>query len=129
MIHPGRSRHGPARRGLALWLIAAQMMLFGAAGLAHRHASPTRGPRAACASGARSDLTTAGACLTAPSGPRGAPSSCALCDAASATVVSLATSTFIAYQTSLCGQPPSPRNPSLPALLVGPSSARAPPVL
>jgi hypothetical protein len=129
MIHPSRSRHGPVRRGLALWLIAAQLMLFGATGLAHRHAVPTCGTKLACASGAGWHAA-ARARLTAPSaGPRHTPPSCAICQTASATVVSLATAACIAHLTSLDGQTPSLPISSLPALLAGPSSARAPPIV
>jgi hypothetical protein len=128
MIRPSRSRHGPVRRGLALWLIAAQWMLFVAAGLTHKHVMPACSASVARASGNESGEPAHSTRVAAPTTQHhGAPPDCAICQAACATIASLTATPHVPLHTLLGGRAPILRTLSLPALLTGPSSTRAPP--
>jgi hypothetical protein len=128
--HPSRARHRPGSRGLALWLIVAQLALFGTFGLAHRHAELDGSPAFAAAACDRPQLAPNHARVTElGSGHHRAPADCALCQAVRGTIVSLATAPGILCCTGLCGQAPVAAPLSLPIRLVGLSSTRAPPTL
>jgi hypothetical protein len=129
-MHSSRSRHSQARRALALCLIAAQFILFVATGLTHRHPIPS-GPDALASSPGRGQATSpVQTRLPALRKAHHSDSSdCPICKVVASTVVATAAAHPVALFTALIGQAPtsSPLDP--PKLLVGLSSARAPPLL
>jgi hypothetical protein len=128
VIHASRSRYSPGRRGLALWLIMAQLMLFTAAGLVHMHAASVGGSPFACTPG--DGLTAADRVhLTAPGASRhGVPSACIICQVTSTTVASLAAAPHILLVGTLCGHVLVPPRARSRVLSLGLPSSRAPPI-
>jgi hypothetical protein len=128
--HSSRPRHVPGGRGLALWLILAQLSLFGTSGLAHRHLEFAGAHAAATAACDASVAASDHARVDELRGRHhGAPPDCALCQAVRGTVVSLATAPGVVFCVTLCGHAPAGVPLSLPIRLVGSCSTRAPPTL
>jgi len=127
LIQPSRSRHGPVCRTVAVWLIAAQVILFSAAGLTHSHAIPSRtGLTSAAACGLHASSVRA--TVQAPGDPhRGGGANCAICQMARGTVASIATVHRAVPFTTLCGHPTSDLPVLLPVPPIGLCSTRAPP--
>lgn len=127
MIQPSRSRHGPVCRKVAVWLIAAQMILFSATGLTHSHAIPAgTGLTSAASCGLHASSTRAA--VQQPGGShRGGGADCAICQMARSSVASIATAHGAVASITLCGHPAVDLPVFLPVPPIGPCSTRAPP--
>jgi hypothetical protein len=125
--HPSRTRLAPGSRALAIWLIIAQLTLFGADGLTHRHAGAGAAP--AVASG-QAAVALHGARLTELRAARhsGSPD-CAICQAVRGAVVSLACAPGVLLCTTLCGSAPAALPPAPSPRLTDLCSTRGPPTL
>jgi hypothetical protein len=130
MIHPSRTRHGPGRRTLALWLIAAQFILFTAGELAHRHDVSANAAAIASAPAGGHATRDHHARLQSPasSGHR-APAECPICRIAQSTSAATVTVQATSLVPLLYGHAPVYSPIFHPTLGLGPSSARAPPTL
>jgi hypothetical protein len=130
MIHPSRTRHGPGRRGLALWLIVAQFILFTVGELAHRHALPASATAVASALSGEHTTSADRARLQPPaSADDGAPTPCPICQSAHSTAAAPVTGYSTLLLLTLCGRVPIRSPIVLPRFTLRLSSARAPPTL
>jgi hypothetical protein len=130
MVRPGGTRHGTNGRVLALFLIAAQFLLFTVHGLAHLHASLS-GPTEQAALSHCGPAVSVGLHQqpTIRAVPHGATADCPVCRVAQSTVSATAATPEMVSFASLCGAEPVYSSLLPPSLTLGPSSARAPPVL
>ena len=129
-MHSSRSRHSQASRALALCLIAAQFILFVATGLTHRHPIPSGSGVLASSPGRKQATPVPQTRLPVLRKTRHSDSSdCPICKVVTSTVVATAAAHPVALFAALLGQAPTSSPLDLPKLLVGLSSARAPPLV
>jgi hypothetical protein len=127
VIRPSRSSRALGRRGLALWLVVAQVILFAASGLTHFHASPIDATAPAV-----------GACLTADTpglqiraaeaAAHGAASDCALCQTIRSSVADLALAPCVLSWRGTASHAILPESRGLLTTPLRTSSPRAPPI-
>jgi Protein of unknown function (DUF2946) len=130
MNHPNRSRHGPVCRGLALWLIVAQFILFSVGELAHRHARPAGATSVASVPGSAYATSTDRAHLQTPaSSDHDDSTPCPICQSAHSAAAALVTGYSSSFVLTLCGRAPIASPIFIPGLALSLSSARAPPTL
>jgi hypothetical protein len=128
LIPPSRSRHGPAGRALAVWLMAAQVILLSATGLTHSHAiQPGDGDPASAASHVLHASPARATLHTSSDRHRSRAADCAICQAVRSTVASIATAHRTLASSTLCGQTSVDLPVFLPDPPTGPCSTRAPP--
>jgi hypothetical protein len=126
VIRPSRSSRGLGCRGLALWLVVAQVILFAASGLTHFHASPIGAGQVA--TGCLNSPHTGPEIHAAGDVPHGAASDCALCQTIRSSVAALAPAPCV---VSWCGTDTHPILPESRGLLTRPvrtSRPRGPPI-
>jgi hypothetical protein len=121
LLQSGRTRHRRNRRALALWLIAAQILLYAASSLAHAHpeheSDSADRAAVACPAGRGAHLHT-----VLPGDPS-APVHCRLCEAARSLIAGLA------LRSSIGAAEPIVEAFTLPSVLTSPNpvSRRHPP--
>lgn len=125
--HPGRWRHSVGACGMSIWLIIAQLTLFGAAGLTHTHAILPGGGSPAAWSEAASSASQR-ACLKAAGGTQQhGTSHCVICQSARSTVVSLVAVPVLPAAAAPGEQAAALLSCRLRSAPTSPCSARAPP--
>jgi hypothetical protein len=125
--HPRRWRHSAGSRGMAFWLVVAQLTLFAASGLTHAHAIST-GVSEVAAAPQPGQSVSPQACL-APRrvAHRHETSPCAICQSVRSIVVSLASVPDLTSVPAPGGPAAPVRRTALRSALRTPRSARAPP--
>jgi hypothetical protein len=127
VVSSSRSRSHRCSRGLALWLIVAQFILFSAADLTHRHVTVAGLGQAATAAATLSP-SAVGTRVAAPGHLPNSEAGCPICQAVQSTTVSMVVASTVAILAAPRQPAPTYAPHAAPALFTRPSSARAPPV-
>jgi hypothetical protein len=122
-----RSGSQRQRRGLAIWLVVAQFVLFTAADLSHRHAI-LAGLDPAAAIAVHPSASSVGPHVAAPGHSPNSESGCPICQAVQSTTVSMVAVPTVATLAAARAPAPVYVPHATPALLARPSSARGPPI-